>query len=419
MFGSRIFILVLGDILALILSLFLMLKLRVGLTESENVLSHIYLFAGLFALWLIVFFVFDLYNIRRTTPTPRTVGLLIAATTANTLLGVLFFYIFNIIAPKTNLIMVSLFSLALLILWRRMYYHLFTNQFKRKIILLGNTPALTDLAAELQEHPQLGEVVFCNDCFPEKTIAADLVISSNHPKEVLSFSRSIGAEILSIEKAYEILFGKINLDFMNEEKALSILSKEQNKGLYVFSRLIEIAIASFVLILTSPILLLAMLAIYIEDGFPIFYTQKRVGKNGTIFTVYKLRTMKKDAEKNGAMWATKNDTRITKLGALLRKTHIDEIPQMLNIIKGDIALVGPRPERPEFVSELEQTIPYYFLRHAVRPGFTGWAQIKYRYARTLDDSKEKFEYDLYYLQNKNTLLDTGIILKTIQIIFTH
>jgi lipopolysaccharide/colanic/teichoic acid biosynthesis glycosyltransferase len=129
--------------------------------------------------------------------------------------------------------------------------------------------------------------------------------------------------------------------------------------------------------------------------------------------------MRLDAEKDGAKWAGTHDPRITKVGTILRKTHLDEVPQMYNIIRGDIALVGPRAERPEFVQTLQSAIPYYYLRHTIKPGFTGWAQIKYRYARSIDDSKEKFEYDLYYLKNKSPLLDIGIVLKTLQIIFTH
>ena len=126
-----------------------------------------------------------------------------------------------------------------------------------------------------------------------------------------------------------------------------------------------------------------------------------------------------NSESNGAVWSNKKDTRITPVGKIIRKLHIDEIPQMINILKGDISLVGPRPERPEFVALLEKEIPYYLFRHVIRPGFTGWAQIKYQYANTIDDSKEKFEYDLYYIKNKNFFLDLGIILRTMQIIFTH
>jgi lipopolysaccharide/colanic/teichoic acid biosynthesis glycosyltransferase len=125
------------------------------------------------------------------------------------------------------------------------------------------------------------------------------------------------------------------------------------------------------------------------------------------------------AETGTAKWAEENDPRITKVGRITRKLHLDELGQMINLLKGDIALVGPRPERPEFVEKLEKEIPYYFMRHTISPGFTGWAQIKFRYARTVMDSEEKFEYDLYYIKNRNIFLDAGIIMKTVQIIFTH
>jgi lipopolysaccharide/colanic/teichoic acid biosynthesis glycosyltransferase len=206
---------------------------------------------------------------------------------------------------------------------------------------------------------------------------------------------------------------------MDEEKAIQIITAHQHIGYQFFERTLEIIIALVVLIVCSPLLLVAIIGRFIEDGSPIFYTQTRAGKDNTIFNVYKLRSMKKDAEKNGVQWADKRDARTTAFGRLLRKTHIDELPQMWNVLRGDIALIGPRPERPEIIAELEKTIPYYSLRHSVKPGFTGWAQIKFRYARTVLDSQEKFEYDLYYLLNKNPLLDFGILVKTIQIIFTH
>jgi lipopolysaccharide/colanic/teichoic acid biosynthesis glycosyltransferase len=126
-----------------------------------------------------------------------------------------------------------------------------------------------------------------------------------------------------------------------------------------------------------------------------------------------------DAEKHGPEWSKVDDERVTPLGKILRKLHIDELPQMWNILKGDLALVGPRPERPEFVEKLENDIPFYHLRHMIDPGFTGWAQIKFRYARTMVDSREKFEYDLYYIKNRNVIMDIGIFVRTIQIIFTH
>jgi len=195
---------------------------------------------------------------------------------------------------------------------------------------------------------------------------------------------------------------------------------------YTFATfLINKLFAVTILVLTSPFMIIAIIARLIEDGRPIFIKQKRVGLNGKVFYLYKMRSMivlnpDGSAETTQAIWSTgAKDTRITPVGKILRKLHIDEIPQMINILKGDLSLVGPRPERPEFVNLLSKDIPYYSFRHIIRPGFTGWAQIKYGYARTKEDSKEKFEYDLYYIKNRNIFIDFGIIIRTIQIIFTH
>jgi lipopolysaccharide/colanic/teichoic acid biosynthesis glycosyltransferase len=182
---------------------------------------------------------------------------------------------------------------------------------------------------------------------------------------------------------------------------------------------LSLVLASLLLIITSPLILLIALVIKIYDGGPVFYSQERVGKNNHTFNLYKFRSMVVNAEENGPEWAAKEDARTTPVGRVLRKLHVDELPQMWNILKRDISFVGPRPERPEFVMKLESEIPFYHLRHIIAPGFTGWAQIKFRYAGNVMDSKEKFQYDLYYLKNRNFFMDLGIFLRTIQIIFTH
>jgi len=318
-------------------------------------------------------------------------------------------------------------AFALLVTWRRLFYHLFTVRFTRTIATVGTSPLITELQLELRKNPHFGEhIIHWNTLEQaEGTEAIDILISENlDPQQLLTLAMTIGAEPLTLLESYETFFAKIPLSLVTNEKATLIMTRHHNKATHFFGRLIEILFASFILIITSPFLLIAIIARLIEDGRPIFIKQTRVGKNGKIFTNYKLRSMKAltadgSAEENGAVWAEKKDPRVTPVGRIIRKTHIDEVPQMWNIIKGDIALVGPRPERPEFVAALEQQIPYYFLRHTIRPGFTGWAQIKYRYARSLDDAKEKFEYDMYYLKNRNPLLDIGIVLKTLQIIFTH
>jgi lipopolysaccharide/colanic/teichoic acid biosynthesis glycosyltransferase len=169
-------------------------------------------------------------------------------------------------------------------------------------------------------------------------------------------------------------------------------------------------IAGFVAL---PIVLLAALLIKATSSGPAFYRQKRVGQNGETFFIYKLRSMYQNAEATtGAVWATQNDSRITPLGRFLRLSRLDELPQLLNVLRGEMTIVGPRPERPEFVRELNQTIPYYRQRHSVKPGITGWAQINYRYGDTIQDTKVKLEYDLYYIKNLSPSLDAYIIFQT-------
>ena len=151
----------------------------------------------------------------------------------------------------------------------------------------------------------------------------------------------------------------------------------------------------------------------------LFYKQERVGKNGTLFNIIKFRTMIKNAEKDGVQWAGQNDIRITVFGDFLRRTRLDELPQFLNVLKGDMALIGPRPERPFFVKELNQLIPFYETRHIIKPGLTGWAQVKMRYVSTVDDSLKKLQYDLYYIKRRSFFLDINIIVKTISTVLYY
>ena len=179
-------------------------------------------------------------------------------------------------------------------------------------------------------------------------------------------------------------------------------------------------LASLLMILVfSPLILLVTLASLIESRGrdPIFYHQIRVGKGGKRFRVFKFRSMRTDAESDGvARWASSNDSRVTALGAFIRKTRLDELPQLYNVLKGDMSLVGPRPERPEFVLDLEKNIPYYRERHRMKPGLTGWAQLRYQYGSTLEDAKQKLQYDLYYVKNSNVFLDVVILLETAEVV---
>ena len=180
----------------------------------------------------------------------------------------------------------------------------------------------------------------------------------------------------------------------------------------VFDLLISVAL----IVLFSPLALLAVLAIKLDDRGPVIYAQRRTGKHGATFTLYKFRSMNVDAEKGPPQWAQKKDSRVTRAGRILRTTRMDELPQLWNVLKGDMSFIGPRPERPEFDSELEKAVPYYNLRHLLKPGITGWAQVLYPYGASVDDALEKLQYDLFYLKNYSLLLDLSIAFRTIRVV---
>ncbi len=189
-------------------------------------------------------------------------------------------------------------------------------------------------------------------------------------------------------------------------------------GFYI-KRLFDILVSVVLLTLFSPLMILVMLASLIESKGkdPIFFEQIRVGQNGALFNLYKFRSMRVDAEADGvARWATKNDARVTKLGSFLRKTRLDELPQLFNVLKGQMSLVGPRPERPEFVEQLAKTIPFFSERHRVKPGVTGWAQMLYPYGASEEDAKRKLEYDLYYVKHAGVFMDLIILLQTVEVV---
>ena len=181
-------------------------------------------------------------------------------------------------------------------------------------------------------------------------------------------------------------------------------------------RAFDVCVSIAIFLITAPIMLLTAIAIRLESKGPVIYKQDRVGLFEKEFTVYKFRSMRTDAEKNGAVWAKEHDDRITRVGRFIRKVRIDELPQLWNVLKGDMSFIGPRPERMTFVKKLKEDIPYYSLRHTVKPGLTGWAQVCYPYGASEEDSRHKLEYDLYYIKNMSILLDITIVLKTIGVV---
>ena len=189
-----------------------------------------------------------------------------------------------------------------------------------------------------------------------------------------------------------------------------------NQNYIRLKRFGDVSLSLFILIASFPVVLIFAFMIFLEDGFPLIYKQVRVGHNGKEFKVYKLRSMKKDSEKAGAQWSKRNDRRVTKVGNFLRLSKIDELPQLFCVLRGEMSLIGPRPERPEFELLLNKEIPFYKLRHLIKPGLSGWAQVNYPYGSSINDSSNKLSYDLYYLNHRSLFMDFLIIFKTIKVI---
>lgn len=184
----------------------------------------------------------------------------------------------------------------------------------------------------------------------------------------------------------------------------------------ISKRLFDLTIASLFFLVLWPFMIITAIAVKLDSRGPMLYHQLRVGLNGKTFKIYKFRSMRTDAEKNGAVWASKNDSRVTRVGSFIRNTRLDELPQLFNVFVGEMSFVGPRPERPEFVNELAKVIPYYQIRHKVKPGLMGWAQLNYPYGATVDDAKNKLQYDLYYVKNHSFFMDLLIMIQTVEII---
>jgi len=228
-----------------------------------------------------------------------------------------------------------------------------------------------------------------------------------------------GISIIDIQTFFERETGKVLIEYLYPSWLVFSDGFYQDGIQQYAKRAFDIVASSILLFLASPFILFAVTAIYIESGFraPVFYRQVRVGEGGKPFMLLKFRSMRVDAEKNGSVqWATKNDSRVTKVGKIIRKTRIDELPQIYNVLKGDMSFVGPRPERPNFVVDLAEKIPYYAERHRVKPGITGWAQLLYPYGSSEQDAREKLQYDIYYLKNQGLFLDTLILIKTVEVV---
>lgn len=236
--------------------------------------------------------------------------------------------------------------------------------------------------------------------------------------EILMDIRLRGTSVIDLTDFYEQTWLKVPVYYLQKSwfamtQGFQLLHNPIGLKL---KRIFDFIGAFVLLVLTAPLMALTAVAIKLESSGPLIFKQKRVGEGGKVFTVYKLRSMRNDAEKNGAQWASVKDSRVTKVGTFIRATRIDELPQLYNVLRGEMSFVGPRPERPEFTDKLDEAIPFYNLRHVLKPGVTGWAQVMYPYGASIEDAREKLQYELYYIKNYSLLLDTLIVLKTVRVV---
>jgi exopolysaccharide biosynthesis polyprenyl glycosylphosphotransferase len=388
----------------------------------------------------------DLYDISRANRRKDTLRGL--ATSA--LIGILIYMIIFFIADPNSLprrgVAVFIVSATLLtMLWRFLYIRVFTAPiFARRVLIIGAGKAGVTMTAmvnkmvpppfviigyvddavekqglTIEGFPVLGTCRELLTLIQEKDIS-DLIFAISGELQPDMFRNILeaeeqGTEVTSLPVSYEEMFGRVPIYLLQSDWILrTFIDQTRTSSIYeTVKRLIDIVLALLGGLALVALFPLIALIILLDDGFPIFYHQPRVGKNGVPYRIYKFRTMVKDAEKAGARTASENDARITRLGKFLRRSHIDELPQVINILKGEMSVVGPRSEQIELVNKFQKELPFYRARLLVRPGLTGWAQINQRYATTTEDTGVKLEYDLYYIKHRNLMLDMTIILRTV------
>ncbi len=259
---------------------------------------------------------------------------------------------------------------------------------------------------------------FCAEAGIDELVIAVDERRGTMPIDMLLECRMSGRKITAVTDFIEREAGQVELDGLYPSWLVFSQGTMRNNLDRFTKRVVDIVTSTLLLLVTLPVTLVTALLILLDDGAPIFYRQSRVGLNGKNFDVVKFRSMRQDAEKDGvARWAVRDDDRVTRVGRLIRKTRIDEIPQIYNVLLGDMSFVGPRPERPSIVADLEDKIAFFKYRHVVKPGITGWAQVNYPYGASIEDAREKLKYDLYYVKNESIFLDFLILMETVRVVF--
>jgi sugar transferase (PEP-CTERM system associated) len=411
-------------------------------TYSKLIYQHgIVKILGFTVLTLLLSYYFDLYGPHRISGGWEIYFrlLLVLSALCFILGGVIIVYPSIYIGPHVLTIGIC-FLAIILVLWRRSYEWIIgLSAFRERVYVLGNGERAESVIETLHSRidagmevvPGIGHGEFSSDyerfeadlrafCTREPRVDRVIVAMENRrgsmPVRELLDLKLRGVIIEDASFLLERLLGKLPLEGLNPSALIFTHGFNVKASQQIIRRLVSISVSLVLLILCLPVIPIVILAVRLSSPGPIFFRQVRVGLRGRLFNVIKFRTMRQDAEAGGAVWATKNDPRVTPLGRFMRKTRLDEIPQLWNVLRGDMGFVGPRPERPEFVQWLSSEIPYYELRHIIRPGITGWAQVRYQYGASLEETKQKLEYDLYYVKHLSISLDLLIMFETIKTI---
>ncbi len=407
--------------------------------------------------WCVSAFIFDVYNLARSASTTNIVRNIGLAALTTVLVYTLIPWLTPPLQNRTLLFVFSGLVIGGLVAWRVLYAQLFIQpQFRQRALVIGAGWAGRTLVESLSgvthdanpfrgtgyelvgfiddDHELVGHEVAGVPVLGGRDVLAPMANALNIDEVILAITqrhaiaddlfdellrcREMGVHVTTMSTVYENLTGRVPVQHVGRDLYMALPSGDRpSERVYSgVKRLIDLGIAALGLIVVAIVAVGVATANHFGSPGPLFYRQTRVGKGGRFYQVYKFRSMVPDAEATtGAVWATTNDDRITPVGRFLRKTRLDELPQFINVLKGEMSLIGPRPERPEFVEHLADTIPFYRARHAVRPGITGWAQVSYRYGSSEDDARIKLEYDLYYVNHMSPLLDIRIMLRTIQV----
>lgn len=402
-------------------------------------------FIALFLSTLLLFFIFDLYTLHKVPQRfTQQAGTLGSGLLASSILSAFIFFFFRKPVPRAVFIIFYVSAFTLIFFFRYFISKQMLSHIQWRALLVGDGEKSSEMAQLISSHPYLrttiaGYVSRGNgsqalDMLPRLGSTQDLVsiAAERDIDQVIVAVPTLDDELLRLllecmqrkikvadfREVIEQITGKVPIDHLNDNWFILALSTSNKRYFWYLKRASDILVSCVGLCLALPLFPLAALLIKLDSRGPVFYSQLRMGRGSKPFLAWKLRTMTDGADRNNVHWTTDNDSRITRVSKIVRKTRLDEVPQLINILKGEMSLIGPRPEALSLVEMYTREIPYYPERHMATPGITGWAQINYRYGNSIEDTRQKLMYDFYYIKNRSITLDLMIFLRTIRIVLT-